>query len=353
MKELRIAIAGTGGMAHAHANNFQKIAGCRVVAACDLDHERAKAFAGKFNIPGAYPDLEEMLDKSDAEAVSIVASDAAHAPLALQAIASGRHVLCEKPLATRYADAKKMADAARRAGVINMVNFSYRNSAAIHKAAELVKNGDIGRVIHFEASYLQSWIPSKCWGDWRTSPAWLWRLSKAHGSNGVLGDIGVHILDFTGYPLGGFAALDCRLKVFPKAKGNRVGKYLLDANDSAVIIAEMENGALGVIHTSRWASGHQNTVFLRIFGERGAIRIDLDKSSNSLDICRGRDLDRAAWKTVELRQTPSIYERFVRSIRSGKNDNPDFRRGAEIQRALDACFESDKKGRRVKLGKTL
>jgi predicted dehydrogenase len=257
--------------------------------------------------------------------------------------------MCEKPLALNYRDARQMADAAEKKGVINMVNFSYRNSSAIQKAAELVLRGDLGEVIHFEASYLQSWLSSKAWGNWRTNPSWLWRLSKGHGSNGVLGDVGVHIVDFAGFPLGEFATVNCKLKTFKKAPRDRKGEYKLDANDSAVITAEMKNGAIGTIHTTRWATGHNNSLFLRIHCTKGAIYIDLDNSYQEMQICRGKDVDKSAWKTLKCGKTPNMYERFIKSIKSGKNDQPDFRRGAAIQRVLDKCFESDEKGRTVKV----
>jgi predicted dehydrogenase len=348
---IRIAVVGTGGMANAHAKSFKGIGGCKLVAACDVKEERAKDFARRHGIPSeaVFTDVHDLLAAVDCDAVTIVASDPAHAPLSLACIAAGKHVLCEKPLATSYADARKMAEAARKRGVINMVNFSYRNASAIHKAAELVRHGAVGRVIHFDASYLQSWLVANTWGDWRTAEALLWRLSTRHGSKGTLGDIGVHILDFATYPIGEVASVHCRLKTYPKARGNRIGRYVLDANDSAVISLEMANGALGAVHTSRWATGHANSLQLRIFGNRGAISIDLDKSYGELAICRGRDVNRNAWKTLRCGRTPSIYRRFIRSIRSGRNDQPDFARGAAVQRILDACFESDAKGRVVKL----
>jgi len=346
---VRIAVVGTGGMANHHASNFKKIAGCRLVACCDIDRDRAVEYARRHGIPeaNAFGDLHEMLKSADFDAVTNVTSDAAHCPTTLPCIAAGKPVLCEKPLAVNYADAKKMADAARRKGVINMVNFSYRNSSAIHRAAKLVADGAIGRLMHFDANYLQCWLSSKVWGDWHTKPAWLWRLSTRHGSKGVLGDIGVHILDFASYPAGEIACVDCRLKTFDKAKGGRIGEYILDANDSCVMHVELANGALGVIHTTRWATGYKNTLQLRLFGDKGAIRIDLDKSYNELEICRGKDVDKAEWKTMKCPQTPSIYQRFINSIRTGKNDPSDFARGAQIQKVIDACFESDKKGRPV------
>lgn len=336
-------------MANLHAQQFAKIRGCRVVAGCDIDAGRVGDFTGRYGIPSAYTDVAEMLARTDIDAVSVVTPDATHAPLSLQAIAAGKHVLCEKPLAVNAHDAFAMAAAAREKGVINMVNFTYRNSSAIQKAHEIIASGRFGRPIQIEASYLQSWLSSKCWGDWRKLPNWLWRLSKSHGSNGVLGDVGVHIVDFASYPVGEIAAVAARLKTFTELKGERQGEYLLDANDSAILTVEFANGALGTITASRWATGYKNRVWLQVHCERGAFRIDLDKSHTRLEVCEGEDIDKVEWKTLDCGQTPNIYERFIRSVRTGQNDRPDFSRGAAIQKVLDACFESDALGRAVEI----
>ncbi|NLW49722.1 MAG: Gfo/Idh/MocA family oxidoreductase [Candidatus Brocadiaceae bacterium] len=346
---IRIAIVGTGGMANTHARAYADIKGCKLVAACDVVPERARAFAERHGMPHAFSNLDEMLAEVEFDALSNVTSDAAHAPVSLRAIAAGRHVLCEKPLATNYPDARRMAAAAKRKGVVSMVNFSYRNSAAIHRAHDMIRRGDIGRVMHVEASYLQSWLTSSHWGDWRSGSAWLWRLSTAHGSKGVLGDIGVHIIDFASYAAGDIRSVNCRLKTFPKARGDRIGEYRLDANDSAVITVETADGAIGTIHTTRWATGHKNSLLLRVYGEEGGIIVDLDRSYTELQVCRGRNIRTQEWSTVRCAATPTIYQRFIKSIRTGVNDQPDFARGAAVQKVLDACFESDAEGRAVKV----
>jgi predicted dehydrogenase len=346
---IKLAIIGTGGMAKGHAATFKNMKGVRVVAACDVDRPKAEAFAESYGIPAVYGDVDTMLAEAEIDAVSNVTSDAWHAPLSLKAIAAGKHVLCEKPLATNYPDAKAMADAARRKGVINMVNFSYRNSSAIQKAHQLIAAGELGRIVHFEASYLQSWLTSHAWGDWSASPNLLWRLSTKHGSLGVLGDIGVHIVDFATFPAGDVKSVQCRLKTFSEIKGKRLGDYALDANDSAVMTVELKNGAIGTIHTTRWATGHTNSLRLRIYGEKGGLEIDLDTAYDKLRICRGADLHKAQWKEVLCGKTPNIYQRFITSIKTGKNDQPDFARGATVQKVLDACLESDRTNGPVKV----
>ncbi len=346
---IHIGIVGTGGMANSHAENFARIKGCKVVAGCDVDAERALAFCDRHGIPHAFTDVKAMLNNSRIDAISVVTPDASHAALTLKAIAAGKHVLCEKPLATNHSDALKMVRAAKKSGVINMVNFSYRNASAIQMAQRLIQDGRIGVPVHVEASYLQSWLSSKVWGDWRQTPGWLWRLSSAHGSRGVLGDVGVHILDFASYPVGALKSVQATLKTFSELKGKQLGDYTLDANDSCVMNVEFENGAIGTIHTTRWATGFTNSLSLAIFGSEGGIRINLDQSYTALQVCEGADIHRAAWKEIDCGKTPTIYERFIKSIRTGKNDQPDFARGAAIQKALDAGFTSHETGLRVAL----
>ncbi len=346
---IRIAVIGTGGMGHAHAENFGKIKGCRLVAACDVDAKRSKVYAEKHGIAQSFDSVDKLLDWGKFEAVANVTPDRMHASISLQALRAGKHVLCEKPLAVCYADAAKMARVARQSGLINMVNFSYRNSSAIHAAKKLVEKGMIGRVMHVNGHYFQSWLAQNAWGDWRTTPAWLWRLSTAHGSGGVLGDLGVHLLDFTSYPVGEMASVACTLQTFPKAPKGKIGEYVFDANDTALITVRFRNGALGTVQTTRWATSHHNSVALTIFGDEGAIRIDLDRSYTELELCRVKKRVAGPWSTVKCIPTPSIYQRFITSIRKGVNDQPDFTRGAEIQKALDGCVESNTLGRAVKL----
>ncbi len=344
---IKLAIIGTGGMAHAQAEAFQKVKGCRIVAACDIDEARVKAFAQRFGIKEIYTDADVLLKQADVDAVSNVTPDAMHLPVSMKVIFAKRHILCEKPLALNASDARRMAAAAKKHKVINMVNFSYRGAPAVQKAHALVAAGKLGAITHFEASYLQSWLSTQIWGDWKSRPEWLWRLSTARGSKGVLGDVGVHILDLATFVAGDIAKVNCRLKTFTALKGRRQGDYTLDANDSAVIHCELKNGALGVVHTTRWATGHANSLRFRVHGTKGALVVDLDRDNNSIEVCLGSDVHQAKWSVLKCPPVPDNMERFIRSVRTGKNDAPDFERGAAVQGMLDACFESDATGKTV------
>lgn len=350
-RPLRIAIVGTGGMANRHAQLYKEIEGVELVAACDLDEVRVRSFCEKHGIPaaGAFTDFARLLSDCPCDAVSNVTPDAFHAALSIQALKAGKHVLCEKPLGLNHAETSRMVAAAEKAGTIAMVNFSYRDWPAIQAITARVQAGELGELRHVEASYLQTWLSAPIWGDWRTTPAWLWRLSEKHGSKGVLGDVGVHIVDFATFPAGPIKKVFCQLKAFPKAPKNRIGEYILDANDSAVLNVEFANGALGTIHTTRWATGHPNRLALRLHGTLGAVTFDSDHGNDVYRVCLGSDAATAKWQEIKVPPTPNNHARFVAAIRSGSPAQPDFARGSQIQRVLDACFESDATGKPIKV----
>lgn len=340
-------------MGRQHAQHFSAVSDCQIVGICDQNLDRAKAVAAEYGVPQAFTDVESLLREVDFEAASVVVPDRLHRPITLRLLAAGKHVLCEKPLADSYAEAREMAKAATQASIYHMVNFSYRELPSLQAVAQIVQSGELGEVRHVEARYHQSWLSSRIWGDWRTYDGFLWRLSSAHGGKGVLGDIGVHLLDFATFPVGPLRRVYCQLKTFAKAPGDRVGEYQLDANDSASIIGEYANGAQAVLHCSRCATGHVNDLSLSIHGTRGAIRLDQSTSTTGYQVCLGADVDAARWESREAPPYPSNYARFVEAIATGRPPQPDFWRGAEIQRALDACFASAEAGRPVELDLSL
>lgn len=333
-------------MGRRHARIFRKIAGCALVGMADAEIKKATSLSERYGNPKAFSSLEELLDSCDVDAISVVTPDAAHVSVALAAIERGKHVFCEKPLAVNSDDAYKLSRAAAEAGIINMVNFTYRSAPAIQHAQAIIRDGEIGQVVHVEASYLQSWLSDEE-PAWRTDWTKLWRLSSRHGSKGVLGDIGVHALDFASFPVGDITAVSCRLQSFDELKGAPIGEYLLDAHDSAVINVEFSNGALGVIHSTRWASGHSNSLRLRVFGTLGSIVVDLDASNRHLLQFRGRNSNANRWRKIACPHTPNNFDRFIQSIRTGVNDQPDFARGAIIQNILGCCEESSRTGTRL------
>ena len=344
---IRLLVLGTGGMAKNHVAHFQTIPGVTVVAGVDRNPTQLQAFSDRHGIEKRFASLDEALDWDAFDAVTNVTPDAVHHATTLPLMAAGKHVLCEKPLATNEADAREMADAAARAGVVNMVHLTYRNVAALQVAAQMVRDGAIGEVRHFEASYLQSWLTQPSWGEWTTEEQWLWRLSTAHGSKGVLGDVGIHILDFTTFIAGQDATeVSCLLKTFDKAPEGRIGDYTLDANDSVTMQLVLGNGAIGTVAATRFASGHLNDLRLRIYGVTGGIEVNYQNRVSHLRACLDPDLATATWHDIDTPEPPLVYDRFIAAIRGEGPMDPDFARGAALQRILDTAEQSAKDGGR-------
>jgi predicted dehydrogenase len=143
----------------------------------------------------------------------------------------------------------------------------------------------------------------------------------------------------------------CQLTTFDKGIGSdRIGEYVLDAHDSLVATVTFANGAQGALHASRWATGQMNTLCLRVFGDRGAVDVDLDRSGTAYRICKGRaNRDAACWETVDAKPHPQLHQQFVRAIRTGRNPECDFGSACKIQAYLHSSVLSHTRRAPVKV----
>jgi predicted dehydrogenase len=246
MKTIGIAIVGCGGITL--QNHLPGLAMCpdvKVVALCDTDPRCLENAKQQTGITIASQNYEEIVRRDDVHAVIIATPNFAHPPIALAAIAAGKHVLCEKPLALNYADAKAMADAADKAGVRHMTAFTYRFVPAMHYLSHLVKRGDLGQPYHFRSCRLQ---------DWGTRNLG-WRQVKKLAGSGELGDMLSHRIDFAHLLIGPMKRLVANTTiVHPDRQGSPS-----DLEDWVAILSEFENGASGVLESSKLASGRNES----------------------------------------------------------------------------------------------
>ncbi len=343
---MKLGIVGTGNISSKHLDEFQKIKDVKIEAVCDTNELNLHNFLNnnKVNNIRGYSSLEEMLEKEKGfDGISNTTPDKFHKETTLKILNEGYNIFCEKPLAENYQDASEMAEAALKSNKVNMVNFTYRESSAYQKLVEIIKSGEIGIPRHVSACYYQSWLASNKWGDWRKEDKWLWRLSTKHGSNGALGDTGVHIFDFAVNAVGDIKEIFADLKTYYD-KGNRIKNYVLDANDGFNSLVRFENGAIGTISNTRYATGHANTLILEVFGTKGGLKVELDeerKKWSTLHFCLNENINQMSWKTVECSKTPSNYQNFIKSIQINKKIQPDFNQGAKIQKIIDSCIKSN------------
>src|SRR2546422_5775179 len=190
---LTIGVVGLG-FGRAHIPAFQAN-GCRVVAVCQRDVVGAKAVADRYGVPHVFERWEEMLERAKPELVVIATPPHLHRAIAVSALASGAHVLCEKPLAMTRADAEAMMDAARRAGRVGMTCFNWRFAAAMQELHSRVTEGALGRVFHLALR----WFGSR-WADEKAAATW--RVDRAQAGHGGMGDMGVPLVDLARWTFG-------------------------------------------------------------------------------------------------------------------------------------------------------
>ena len=246
MSKLGIAIIGCGGVTL--QNHLPGLAMCpdtEIVALCDTDAATLDRARQQTGVKVASTSYEEIVKREDVHAVVIATPNVTHSPIAMAAIAAGKHVLCEKPLAMNYADAKVMAEAAERADVRHMTAFTYRFVPAMRYLSHLVKRGDLGQPYHYRSCRLQ---------DWGTRSLG-WRQVRKLAGTGELGDMLSHRIDFAHLLVGPIRRLVANTKMWHPVRQGAPS----DLDDWVAILAEFESGATGVLESSKLASGRNES----------------------------------------------------------------------------------------------
>jgi predicted dehydrogenase len=323
------------------------------------DRVRTKAAAEKYGFATVQTDWRDVIASDDVQLVDICTPGDTHAEIAIAALAAGKHVLCEKPLANSVAEAEEMAAAAAQAaanGVRSMVAFNYRRVPAIAFARKLVAEGRIGTVRHVRAVYLQDWL-----SDEKAPMAW--RLRKDKAGSGALGDLGAHIVDATQYLVGdkltGVAAMT---NTFVHKRPTEAGGDLEDVtvDDAALFLGRFGNGALASYEATRFALGRKNAMRVEVNGSLGSIAFDFE-SMNELSFFDGADGDTGGFRRILVTEPthPYVgawwppghligYEHtfthevvdLIRAIGDGVDPSPSFADGLQVQRVLEAVERS-------------
>ncbi|WP_375547162.1 Gfo/Idh/MocA family protein, partial [Micromonospora chalcea] len=281
------------GAAHSQAwrtvnRVFDLPARVRMALVCGRDEPKVAEAADRLGWDGYTTDWRRLVESDEIDVVDICTPGDSHREIALAALAAGKHVLCEKPLANSVAEAREMTEAAARAresGVRAMCGFNYRRVPAVALMRQLVAEGRIGEIRHVRAVYLQDWI---------VDPQFplVWRLQKDRAGSGALGDIGAHIIDLTQYVTGqlvtGVSALtETFVRQRPlvagssglaaQADGNGSATGQVTVDDAAVFVARLDGGALATYEATRFATGRKNALRVEINGSRGSVVFDLER----------------------------------------------------------------------------
>jgi predicted dehydrogenase len=244
-------------------------------AICGRNEAAVTAAAAKFGWSSVETDWRQIIARDDIDIVDICTPGSSHEEIAVAALAAGKHVLCEKPLANTVPEAERMAAAAASARGKSMVGFSYRTVPAITYARDLVALGRLGRIFHVRAVYLQDWI---------VDPEFplVWRLRREEAGSGALGDIGAHIIDatqfITGSTITGVSGLTetfiterplvAESQGLSASPSSERGPVTVD--DAALFHARFTNGAIGSFEATRFANGRRNGIEIEINGRSAA-----------------------------------------------------------------------------------
>lgn len=366
--EIRVGLIGHRFMGVAHSNAFRNAAlwyplpvkvTMKVLCAKDSE-ENLAAFARQFGWEAVEPDWSRLVARKDVDLVSIAAPGDLHVQIALEAARHGKHILCEKPLANRLADAERMCAAVREAGVRHCCGYSYRSTPATALAARMVGEGRIGRIYHVHARYAQ---------DWPASPEFpmVWRFDRAIAGSGSLGDIGAHSIDLTHFVTGlRFTEVVGHLQTLiherPVDAARPDGaKAAVTVDDVAQFLCGFDNGATGCFEATRLATGRKNHNCIEINGDRGSLYWDFEEQNYLLFYDRTRPVAEQGFARINATHATHPYgggpwpqghglgyadtfvievANFLRAIAEGTEYHPDFEDGLRVQRVLHAVERS-------------
>jgi predicted dehydrogenase len=386
-RPLRVGMVGYAFMGAAHSQAWRTVnrvfdlpRQVSMVAVAGRDAAAVGAAATRLGWAAATTDWRELIARDDIDVIDVCTPGDTHAEIAIAALAAGKHVLCEKPLANTVAEAESMVRAAAMAhpsGVRVMCGFNYRRVPAVSLMRDMVAAGRLGDIRHVRAAYLQDWIIDP---DFPL----VWRLRKDKAGSGALGDIGAHIVDLTQFVTGqeitGVSAMtETFIRSRPvadgstglsaaaasassaSANGDGLAHGAVTVDDAALFLARLSGGAIATYEATRFATGRRNAMRVEINGSLGSLAFDLERL-NELEFFDGTAVAAEQGFTRILVTEPTHpymaawwpaghiigYEHsfthemrdFVDAVASGADPTPSFADALQVQRVLDAVSRS-------------
>lgn len=372
-KPIRIGLVGSGFMGRTHAlgfNSLDRIFDLGVVPQlemlADVTEEQAAAAAERLGFARSTGDWQQLVADSSVDVVDITAPNQLHAPIALAALALGKPVYCEKPLAPTAEEALAMVQAAERAGVVTQAGFNYLCNPLIGLARDMIAAGELGRIWGFRGIHAE---------DFMIDPhtPWSWRLDPKGGA-GAIADIGSHIIAMARFLLGPIAELTADVETVigqrPLPGGPAGSTRAVEVDDQARLLVRFARGCRGSIETSWLSTGRRMQLEFEVIGEKGALvfsqenfnelrfyKVEADRSRNGFRtiqagpehppygafcVAGGHQLGFNDLKVIEIRN-------FLAALSGGPKPYADFREAYEVQRVIDAALLAGREGRWVKL----
>ncbi|WP_407916967.1 Gfo/Idh/MocA family protein [Kitasatospora sp. NE20-6] len=344
-------------------------------ALCGLHPDQAEAAAHRLGWAGHLTDWRELVARDDIDVIDICTPSDSHAEIAVAALAAGKHVLCEKPLANTVDEARTMTAAAERAaarGIRSMCGFTYRRVPALSLLRNLIADGRLGEIRHVRATYLQDWI---------TDPEFplVWRLRRERAGSGALGDVGAHIVDLAHYLTGsrltgvtGVTETFVHLRPLPADRDGGSGGLTAEAaatpelgrvtvDDAAVFIGRLESGALATFEATRFATGRKNALRIEVNGSLGSAAFDFERLNELEFLDTAQPAAEQGFRRILVTEPDHPYlaawwppghglgyehsfthqaRDLVAAIAEGHDPRPSFAEALQVQLVIDAVERS-------------
>ena len=384
MKNIHIGLIGTGGMGKAHATAFTNVPlvfgnepGKPVLEIiADVEAKALERWAGEFGFARWTTNWREVVEDPRVDVVDITTPNALHAEMAIAAAQAGKHIYCEKPLATTSADAARIVTAVAKSGVISIVGFNYLKNPAQAFARQLIESGDLGDITLFRGTFDQDFLADP-------NIPFSWRMDRAQAGTGALGDLGSHTIAFAQFLVGdivevcGLNATRIKERIVPASGSgyastaqNGGEKRVVENEDITEFLIRFENGAVGTIGTSRIGMGRKLGLGYEIQGTKGSLFYTQERM-NEIQLYRDSDAEREkGYKTVYIGPEHPGYKAFfgLAGIGLGYNDQkiieahdlitavaleqpaqPDVRFAYQVNKVIDAVDVSCRERRWVRV----
>ena len=333
-KVLKAALVGVGVAGQvSHIPAWKKLEGVELVTLVDRDQDKAQRVAQRYGVPNATTQIDEVLEDPEIDMVDICTPNFLHAPLAIAALESGKHVLVERPIARNAAETEKMVKAADKADRLLVCALAHRFREDTKILKKFVDRGELGEVFYTKTGWLRQRT------DWRTEE---WRQQKQVAGGGVLMDLGVQMLDLTLYILGS-----------PKvesvsASAHKAGKA--EVEDSLIALLRLENGCVVSLEVTWGLLMEKDFAYVNLFGQTGAalwnpLRIHKGMHGSLVNVTPAVDSPRNVYKQAIEAQVAQ----FADGVRKGGSPGASGAEMLAVMRLVDAIYRSAEQGKEVRL----
>jgi predicted dehydrogenase len=280
MKKLRVGIAGFGFIGPHHLDAIQRTGLGVVTAIATSNESSARRKAEQYGVAKGYGDWRDMVADPDIDVIDVATPTDLHRPIALAAIAAGKHVIVDKPMALTSEEASEMLAAARSAGVVHAITFNIRYNVMLQQARSVIAMEDFGAVRYVHGHYLQEWLLEESDFNWRIQPEY-------GGELAMVADAGAHWYDLAQHltgqrivrvlaDLASFIPVRQRpsaaVEAFAASSDGDTTDFEMNVPDLGTLICEFENGARGLFSTSALCAGHKNDLSIEVCGARSSVR---------------------------------------------------------------------------------